>query len=100
MPEINKETGQPTPNNEVCRFCLQSENFEAGQIREHLVEWRKITQDQEVLSMVEGVHINFTRNRAPNQCHFSVPQTEAINNEIQDLLGKGVIVPCSHSSPE
>ena len=79
------------------RLQVQSENFKAGQIREHLVEWRNITQDQEVLSMVEGAHINFTdsptRNRAPNQCYFSVQQTEAINNEVQDLLGKGVIVP-------
>ena len=73
-------------------------------MREHLAEWRKITQDQEVLIMVEGVHVNFTdsptKNRAPYQCHLSVEQTEAIKNEIQDLLGKGVIVPCSHSSPE
>ena len=79
------------------RLQVQSENFKEGQIREHLVEWRNITQDQEVLSMVEGAHINFTdsptRNRAPNQCYFSVQQTEAINNEVQDLLGKGVIVP-------
>ena len=57
-----------------------------------------------MLRTVEGVHINFTdsptRNRAPSQCHFAIQHTEAINNEIQDLLVKGVIVPCSRSSPE
>ena len=86
------------------RLQEQPESFQAGQIREHLAEWRKITQDQEVLRTVEGVHINFTdsptRNRAPSQCHFAIQHTEAINNEIQDLLVKGVIVPCSRSSPE
>ena len=78
--------------------------FRAGQTREHLAEWRKITKDQEVLSMVEGVHVNLTdsptRNRAPNQCYLSIEQTEAIKTEIKDLLGKGVIILCSHSSPE
>ena len=64
-------------------------SFRAGQIREHLKEWKTITRDSVTLSMVEGVSIDFTeiptQNKPPYQPHFSVEQTEAINTEIKQL---------------
>ena len=34
------------------------------------------------------------------QMHFSQEQTKAVDTEVQVLLSKGVVVPCSHSSDE
>ena len=34
------------------------------------------------------------------QVHFSHEQTKAVDTEVQVLLSKGVVVPCSHSLDE
>ena len=79
-------------------------SFRAGQIREHLKEWKTITRDPVTLSMVEGVSIDFTeiptQNKPPYQPHFSVEQTDAINTEIKQLQEKGVVVECEHTDAE
>ena len=43
--------------------CLQDQvnKFEAGQIRFSLNEWEKITSDTNILDMVKGVHIDFSK---------------------------------------
>ena len=39
-------------------------------------------------------------NESVVQMHFSQEQTKAVDIEVQVLLSKGVVVPCSHSSDE
>ena len=77
--------------------------FEAGQIRYCLPQWQEITEDNEILKMVEGVVIEFSDVPPPGQnihmC-FSQDQTDAIDTEMKELLRKKVVVPCSHSAGE
>lgn len=82
----------------------QANNFSAGQIRYCLPEWEKITIDEDILKMVEGVDIQFTdlpvqEHQACNH-QFSQEQTEAIDLEISELLKKGVIKKTPHSAYE
>ena len=79
-------------------------NFQAGQISQHLDQWQEITNDREILKMVQGANIDFTetpvQEKPSKQLNFSAEQNQAIDDEIQELLGKGVIKQCEHSEGE
>ena len=87
------------------RLQQRSTEFSAGQIRHCLSQWEDITDDKEILNKVKGVDIDFHEIEMPSQesvvqMHFSQEQTKAVDTEVQVLLSKGVVVPCSHSSDE
>ena len=55
--------------------------------------------------MVKGVDIDFCETEILSresviQMHFSQEQSKAVDTEVQVLLSKGIVVPCSHSSGE
>ena len=85
-------------------YCqLKTETFKAGQISLKLPEWRKITSGAEVLCTVAGENIEFTS--LPQQISFKINQFSEKENgiidlEIQQLLGKDVIVESSHEQDE
>ena len=74
-------------------------NFQAGQIKKFSHEWSKITSDPDILSMVQGDHINF-EGKIPVQ-HTSPPntlplsQSEKIEEAINCLKTKKVISLCN-----
>ena len=87
------------------RLEQRSTGFSAGQIRHCLSQWEDITDDKEILNMVKGVDIDFCETEILSresviQMHFSQEQSKAVDTEVQVLLSKGVVVPCSHSSDE
>ena len=55
--------------------------------------------------MVKGVAVDFCETEIPSQesvvqIYFSQEQPKADDTEVQVLLSKGVVVPCSHLSDE
>jgi len=40
-------------------FTLRAHCFKAGQLVDYVDNWKLITSDQEILSMVQGLHIEF-----------------------------------------
>ena len=82
----------------------KSKDFVAGQIRFCISEWENITSDSEILKMVSGVDIEF--NQLPvqdqpivNHC-LSKQQTAVVDDELSDLLKKGVVRQVGHSDQE
>ena len=85
------------------RLTDRSSKFAAGQIQHCLPQWQEITHEEEILKMVVGVDIQLL-DEPPSgqihQAHFSREQSQAIDVEIEELLRKGVIVPCNHTEGE
>ena len=57
------------------------------------------------MNMVKGVNIDFSLTEIPSQefvaqMRFPQEQINAVDTEVQHLLLKGVVVPCSHSAGE
>ena len=69
----------------------------AGSTKFHLHEWERITSDPVILQNVGGVKLSFddtpVQTSVPRQYKFNDAQSEIIDNEIQELLQKGVVVP-------
>ena len=107
---LNDVLGQVDINNFVSLipaltdyFTLKADCFKAGQLVDYVDNWKLITSDQEILSMVQGIHINFQsrpfQKLPPSQ---SVKQSEmdVISTEIEKLLQKGVIITIGHEKGE
>ena len=79
------------------------DNFAAGCIAHSLPAWRAITSDNEILSTVMGLKIDFETNPRqqflPN-CTRSLNETSIIDAEINKLLSKRVIEPTGHCHNE
>ncbi|XP_068739556.1 uncharacterized protein [Montipora capricornis] len=79
--------------------------FKAGQLRNCLKEWQRITSEPFILQYVSNCELEFdylpTPNCIPNSLHpeskFSLTEQEAIDAEINDFLVKQVI---EQSQPE
>ena len=85
------------------RLTDRSSKFAAGQIQHCLPQWQEITHEEEILKMVVGVDIQLldeTPSGQIHQAHFSREQSQANDVEIEELLRKGVIVPCNHTEGE
>ena len=77
----------------------RSSKFAAGQIQHCLPQWQEITNDEEMLKMLVGADIQLLGELPSGQirqAHFSRELSQAIDVEIEELLRKGVIVPCNH----
>lgn len=71
------------------------DNFTAGKIALHLVNWKKLTSDPWVLNAVKGIDICFEEKprqySQPKPIKFSETEIHFIDKEIEKLLQKNVI---------
>ena len=84
-------------------FKLKTESFKASQISLKLTEWQKITSNTELLCTVAGEKIEFTSLPQQNSYKtnkFSEKENGIIDEEIQQLLAKEVIVESKHEPDE
>ena len=79
--------------------------FKAGGLREYYNQWQALTSDPEILQMILGQPIEFTRT--PYQRVFpkekkilDLDEQYVIDTEIDKLLAKGVLTPSSHEEGE
>ena len=70
-------------------------SFCAGNLKNHIHEWAKLTSDPHILELASGYKLDFDtfpeQFRKPS-CKFSDSETKLISGEITKLLNKGVIV--------
>ena len=83
------------------QYCCN--NFQAGRISQFLDIWRQLTSDQEILSTVRGMSIDF--DNTPHQHYLpktnrSHNQAQLIASEIHKLLSGHVIEPTGHTRGE
>ena len=98
----NLQVGYKSSNDSIIRSGAP---FKAGQLRNCLKEWQRITSDPFILQCVSNCELEFnylpTPNCIPNSLHpeskFSLTEQEAIDAEINDFLVKQVI---EQSQPE
>ena len=78
--------------------------FKAGGMREYYNQWQALTSDPEILQMILGQPIEFTRTPyqrvAPREKILDLDEQRVIDTEINTLLAKGVITPSSHEEGE
>ena len=82
--------------------------FEAGRLRYFVKNWRDITQDQNILDIVEHCHLEFESNFDPDDfclknticISFSLKEQEVIDNEIDKLLKLKVLIEVNHEDGE
>ena len=82
------------------RLTDRSSKFAAGQIQHCLPQWQETTREEEILKMVVGVDIQLLDEPPSSQihqAHFCREQSQATDVEIEELLRKGVIMPCNHT---
>lgn len=79
--------------------------FKAGGLREYYYQWQALASDPEILRMILGQPIEFTRT--PHQRVvpkkkkiLDLDEQHVIDTEIDKLLSKGVITPRSHEEGE
>ncbi len=84
----------------------QASLFKAGELCDHIDEWKKITSDCEILQTVAGCTIEFEGNRVPMQeteprlYMRNQQENEIISNEIKNLSEKLVIEEVQHEPNE
>ena len=71
--------------------------YMAGNVRNFIHEWREITSDASVLEYVSGIRLEFEtvpiQVALPREYRFNAKHSEIIDDEIQSLISKGVVVP-------
>ena len=98
-----------SPKNFTSRFDLeqlkaQVINFQAGNISSKYRYWRRLTSDSHILNIVrDGLKLEFSSD-PPEREPFEYPRGKAeydtIDNEISQLLKKGVIEYCDGEDGE
>lgn len=77
-------------------------NFQAGKAAQRFSKWTDITSDQNLLSWVAGVTIDFhgsvDQNIIPEPIHFTEQDSRNIDNEVAKLRSQGVIETSSPSN--
>ena len=81
------------------------ENFVAGNIKNYVSNWRKITSDRYILDIVQkGLTLNFTNYPPDSSEPFEYPrgqkEFETIDSEVKKLLRKKVIRRCDREDGE
>ena len=66
-----------------------------GRLKNFIINWGTLTQDQSNLSIVEVYKIQFQRSpvqqKKPMESYFSQSQQQQISEEIQEMLEKGAV---------
>ena len=93
-------------SNMVSKFNLTSKvnSFHGGQLLHHLKEWKTLTRDPNILSIISGDDIKFIEH-PPVQYHvnnakFTSEEQKMLKSEIEKLLLKGVIIKSNHENKE
>ena len=82
----------------------QCDKFQVGRLKNYIKAWETITDNPEIIETISGVKLDFLDN--PPSCStisnigFSKIEETAIDNEIENLLAKQVIIKCVHESGE
>ena len=79
-------------------------NFRGGQLENHVRQWRKLTNDPNILSIISGDKTEFVdapmiqhKARSPK---FSDEEINLIKDEIDKLLSKGIMKETCHEDKE
>lgn len=110
-PQSEKKSGfKPKPNWYVyeCETIKTKINhqpsFKAGNTRNCISEWQKLSSDPEILDYVQHCHIEFTDNPCKYSNHgqrnFKSQQQVAIDTEVEQLLQLGVLSQSVHEMGE
>ena len=80
--------------------CIR--HFKAGCLSHHIAAWEEITSDQEVLQTVQGIKLEFEETPLQGDCSgFEITKDQpTIQDEVNKLLEKGVVVECEHEPVE
>ena len=80
--------------------CIR--HFKAGCLSQHISAWEEITSDQEVLQTVQGMKLEFEESPLQGECSgFDFTKNQpTIQDEVNKLLEKGVVVECEHGPVE
>ncbi len=79
------------------------DSFHAGAIQNHLPQWRMITQELETLETASGMKMEFSAplgHHLASKKTFSDVEQRFIQQEIRNLLKKGVLVQSNHEIGE
>ena len=80
-------------------FTLRADCYKAGQLIDYVDNWKLNTSDQEILSTVQDLRIEFQsipiQKEAPSLC-VKQSEMDVISTEIEKRLQKGVIVATRH----
>ena len=84
-------------------FQMEINQFKAGNVKNKLPNWQKITKNKELLEKIKGTKIPL--NRIPRKVYshnppFTQAETKAIDTETSKLLKKEVIKPSIHDQGE
>ena len=79
--------------------------FKAVGLREYYNQWQALTSDHEILQMILGQPIEFTRTPyqrvvSKEEKILNLDEQYVIDTEIDKLLAKGVLTPSSHKEGE
>ena len=106
--EARAETPEPIMQNKILSFksllLSKDNNFRDGQLEKHVRQWRKLTNDPNILSIISGDKIEFVdtpkiQHKARSfQC--SDEEINLIKDETDKLLTKGVIKETCHKEKE
>jgi hypothetical protein len=81
---------------------IEIENFQAGKIKHHLQNWKKLTNDCNILNIVTGYKLEFysipVQIFEPKALKFDEMETKLVNTEIERLLKSKVIKTCSREN--
>ena len=101
-----KVSSRVPPNHKfnMDQLISRVEHFSAGNIRNNYEAWKKLTSDRNILSIVHvGLKLEFT-NLPPEKAPFEYPrgkkEYDIIDNEISQLLRKGVVEYCHSEEGE
>ena len=106
---IQGKSEASSAHKEVCTYSLSVlnnlvKNFEAGQVSQHFHEWEKLTSDPEILRIVAGDIITFESDPpvqySVKNCNVSSETRALMDQEIQSMLKKKIIVPSYHEDGE
>ena len=82
----------------------KSNNFRGGQLEKHLRQWRKLTNDPNILSIISSDKTEFVDapkiQRNTKSPKFSDEEINLIKDEIDKLLTKGIIRETCHEEKE
>ena len=74
--------------------------FTAGNISHYFSSWEKLTSDSVILNIVQGYELEFDtlplQTTIPKPINFNHREMAIIDEQIDLLLDKGVIIPSGH----
>ena len=84
---------------------MSTTTFIAGRLKNYVENWRKITNDETVLDIVQHCHLEFMDGENPVNSNFyrnkfSDMEENVVKQEIENLLAMGVIQEVSHHPNE